>query len=64
MFKPSGGEAVGAANSGDSLDLVAAISSGTHPMPQFTRFLDGMGTAQTDNVANFSQGTLEDSLSN
>lgn len=64
MFKPSGGESTGTANSGDSLDLVANISSGTHPMPQYTRFNNAAGTAQADNVTNFSEGTLEDSLSN
>lgn len=64
MFKPSSGEAAGSANSGDSLDLVATISSGTHPTPQYTRFMNANGTAQSDNVTNFSDGTLEDSLSN
>lgn len=64
MFKPTGGESTGSANSGDSLDLVASISSGTHPTPQFTRFNNSQGTSQADNVANFSEGTLEDSLSN
>lgn len=64
MYKPSDAGAVGGANSGDSLDLVASISSGSHPTPQYTRFLDSTGTSQTDNVTNFSQGTLEDSLSN
>lgn len=64
MFKPAGGESTGSANSGDSLDLTASISSGTHPAPQFTRFNNSQGTAQADNVTNFSEGTLEDSLSN
>lgn len=64
MFKPSNGESAGSANSGDSLDLTASISSGTHPTPQYIRFLNATGTAQLDNVTNFSEGTLEDSLSN
>ena len=64
MFKPSGGESTGSANSGDSLNLVASISSGTHPTPQYTRFNNALGTSQADNVTNFSEGTLEDSLSN
>lgn len=64
MFKPSGGESTGNANSGDSLDLVASISSGTHPTPTYTRFNNALGTSQADNVTNFSNGTLEDSLSN
>lgn len=64
MFKPTGGESTGSANSGDSLDLTASISSGTHPAPKFTRFNNSQGTGQADNVTNFSEGTLEDSLSN
>ncbi|MCC6511663.1 MAG: hypothetical protein IT423_21365 [Pirellulaceae bacterium] len=64
MFKPSNGEAAGSANSGDSLDLVATIGTGTHPTPQFTRFMNSAGTSQLDNVTNFSEGTLDDSLSN
>jgi prepilin-type N-terminal cleavage/methylation domain-containing protein len=64
MFKPSNGESAGSANSGDSLELTAPISSGTHPTPEFTRFLNSTGTSQLDNVTNFSEGKLEDSLSN
>ena len=67
MFSPANGEAAGVtANSGDSLALLAAISPAeTHPRPDFTRFLgDNSSTAQSDNVTNFSEGTLEDSLSN
>lgn len=65
MYRPANGESAGVtANSGDSLALTAAISSGTHPTPQYTRFLNDTGTAQLDNVTNFSEGTLEDSLSN
>ncbi|MEZ6151528.1 MAG: type II secretion system protein [Pirellulaceae bacterium] len=64
MFKPSNGESAGSANSGDSLALTAPISSGTHPTPDFTRFLNSSGTSQLDNVTNFSEGKLEDSLSN
>lgn len=64
MFKPSNGESAGSANSGDSLALTAPISSGTHPAPDFTRFLNSTGTSQLDNVTNFSEGKLEDSLTN
>ncbi len=43
---------------------VSTVESGPHA-PEFTRFLGANGsTSQLDNVTNFSQGTLEDSLSN
>lgn len=64
MFKPSNGESAGSANSGDSLGLLDPITSGTHPDPTYTRFLNSEGTSQLDNVTNFSEGTLEGSLSN
>ncbi|MEO8272392.1 MAG: hypothetical protein ABI557_21970 [Aureliella sp.] len=64
MFKPANGESAGTGNSGDSLDLVATIIAGTHPDPKYTRFLSATGTSQADNVTNFSEGTLEDSLTN
>ena len=60
MFKDASSESTGNANSGDSLNLALPTAA-----PDFTRFLGANGsTSQLDNVTNFSQGTLEDSLSN
>jgi prepilin-type N-terminal cleavage/methylation domain-containing protein len=66
MFRPSASETGVSANSGDSLDLVGSIPSGqSHPTPQYTRFRGPNAAAeQDDNVANFSEGILADSLDN
>ncbi len=60
LFKDASSESTGNSNSGDSLDLLNPTAA-----PKYTRFLGAnASTSQLDNVTNFSQGTLEDSLSN
>ncbi|MCA9132695.1 MAG: type II secretion system protein [Planctomycetales bacterium] len=64
VYKPAGADSGTDAQSGDSLDLTASIS-GTHPLPAYTRFRNRAGgLEQGDNVANFTEGTLDDSLEN
>ena len=67
MYRPAGSENGGVdAKSGDSLDLVGAIAStATHPTPSYVGFRGPNNTfEQLDNVANFADGTFENSLDN
>lgn len=66
MYAPIGASSGTSARSGESLDLVAAIPAAqSHPNATYTRFTGaGENLNQADNVANFAEGLLEDSLEN
>ena len=66
IYKPVGSDSGTDANSGESLTLTAAIASGTHPAsPTYSRFTGPSDSLeQLDNVANFADGILGDSLDN
>ena len=59
MFKPQGGTGATTAQSGDSFD----VATGTVGANKTFRDTDG-GTYQLDNLANFSEGPLSDSIDN